>query len=55
MGGTSDPAEPDHPISQCSTNERAVCRTFACNHDMNQTPPHTRCDQGQASCSLERR
>lgn len=54
-GGTSDPAEPDHPISQCSTNERAVCRTSACNHDMNQTLPHTRCDQGQASCSLERR
>lgn len=48
MGGTSDPAKPDHPISQCSTNERAVRETNAHDHDMNQAPSHTRCDQGQA-------
>ena len=49
-GGTSDPAEPDHPISQCSTNERAVRETNAHDHDMN--PGRFR-DRGR--CSLERR
>jgi hypothetical protein len=43
-------ANPGHPISQCSTNERAMRETNAHEHGVDPNP-----SQGCGRCSLERR